>query len=46
MRELLTLIGYSSDFPEIADTDELNQSYNLPHNNRLNPDRVLSFGGS
>ena len=41
----LILIGYSSGLPEIAEADELNQSYDLPHNNRLTPDKVLYFGG-
>ena len=40
----LTLIGYSSGLPEISETDELNQSYDLPHKNRLTPDKFLSFG--
>ena len=42
--QLLTLIGYSSGFPDIAETDELNQIYALPLNNRLTPGKVLSFG--
>ena len=41
----LTLIGYSSRFPEISEEDELNQIYDLPHNDWLNPDKVLSLGG-
>ena len=36
---------YSSGLPEIAEADELNQSYYLPHNDRLTPDKVLYFGG-
>ena len=45
MGQLLTLIGYSSGFSEIAKEDELYWSCDLPHNNRLIPDTVLSFGG-
>ena len=30
----LTLISYSNGFPNIAETEELNQSYDLPHNDR------------
>ena len=41
----ITMIGYSSGLPEIAESDELNQSHDLPHNDRLTPDKVLSFGG-
>ena len=37
------MIGYSSGLPEIAEAEELNQSYDLPHKNRLTPDKVLSF---
>ena len=43
--QLLTLISYSNVFPDIAETDELNQSYNLPHIDRTPPDKVLYFGG-
>ena len=39
------MIGYISGLPEIAEADELNQSYDLPHNDRLTPYKVLSFGG-
>ena len=44
-RKFLTLIGYISGFTEIDEADKLNQSYNLPHNNRLNPYKVLYFSG-
>ena len=43
--KFLTLIGYSSGLPEIAEADKLNQSYDIPHNNQLTPDKVLFFGG-
>ena len=46
MGKSLTLIGYSSGLSEIAKLDELYWSYDLPHNNWLTPDTVLSFGGS
>ena len=39
------MISYSSGLPDISEADELNQSYDLPHNYHLNPDEVLSFGG-
>ena len=42
---MLTLIGYSSGFSEIAEADELYRSYDLSHNDWLTPDTVLSFGG-
>ena len=45
MGQLPTLIGYSSRLPEISEADKLNQSYDLPHKDRLTPDKVLSFGG-
>ena len=35
----------SSGLPEIAEADELNESYDLPHNNWLAPDKVLYLGG-
>ena len=41
---MLTLIGYSTGLPEIAEADQLNQSYDLPHNDQLTPDKVLSLG--
>ena len=43
MGKSITLIDYSSGFPEISEADELNQSYNLPHNDFLTPDKVLFF---
>ena len=39
--QLLTLIGYSSVLPEIFEAEKLNQSYDIPHNDRLTPDKVL-----
>ena len=45
MGQSLTLIGYSSGLPEIAEEDKLYQSYDLPHNDWLTPDTVLYFGG-
>ena len=45
MGQSLTLIGYSSGLHEIAEADKLNQSYDLPHNNQLTPDKFLSFVG-
>ena len=45
MGQSLTLIVYSSGFTETSEADELNQSYDLPHNDRLTPNKVLSFGG-
>ena len=41
----LALIGYSGKLTDIAESDKLNQSHDLPHNNTLTPDKVLSFGG-
>ena len=46
MGKLLTLIGYNSGLPDIYEADELNQSYDLPHNDWTTPDKVLYFGGS
>ena len=43
--QLITLIGYSNVLPDIAEADKLNQSYDLPHNDWLTPDKVLYFGG-
>ena len=43
--QLITLIGCSSGLSEISEADKLNQSYDLPHNYWLTPDKVLSFGG-
>ena len=45
MGQLLTLIGYSSEFSDMVEADKLHLSYNIPHNNRLNPDTVSAFGG-
>ena len=45
MLQSLTLIGYSSGLPDIAEADKLNQIYDLHHNNPLTPDKVLSFSG-
>ena len=45
MGKLLTLIGYSIEFSEMAEADKLYWSYDLPHNNRMTSDTVLSFGG-
>ena len=39
------MIGYNGVLTDISEADELNQIYYLPHNNRLAPDKVLSFGG-
>ena len=44
MGQLLTLIGYSSGLPEMAEADELYRSYDLPQNDRLTPGTVLLFG--
>ena len=43
--QLLTLIGYSSELYEISEADKLYRSYDIPHNNPLTPDTVLSFVG-
>ena len=43
MVQMLTLIGYSIGLPDIAEADELNHSHSIPHNDRLKPDKVLSF---
>ena len=45
MGQSLTLIGHSSEFSEMAEADELYWSYDIPHNDRLTPDIVLSLGG-
>ena len=44
MGKSLTLIGYSSGLPDISEAYKLNQSYDLPHNDRLTPDKVLYYG--
>ena len=41
--QLLTLIGYSCGFPDIAEADKLNQSYDMPHSGQLAPDKFLCF---
>ena len=41
----LTVIGYNIGLPDISEAEELYQSYDLPHKDRLTPDKVLSFGG-
>ena len=35
----------SSGLPDIAESDELSQSYDLPHSDRLTPGKVLYFSG-
>ena len=42
---MITLIGYSGVLLDISQADKLNQSYDLPHNDKMSPDKVLSFGG-
>ena len=39
------MIGYSSELSEMAEADELYQSYNISHNDCLTPDTILTFGG-
>ena len=39
------MIGYISGLNEIDKEDELNQSYDLPHNDQTTPDKVQSLGG-
>ena len=39
------MIGYSSWLPDISEADNLNKSYDLPHNDRANPDKFLSLSG-
>ena len=39
------MIGYSSELSEMDEADELYQSYDLHHNDRLTPDTVSAFGG-
>ena len=43
MGQSLTLIGYSSELSEMAESDKLHPSYDIPHNYRLTPDTVLEF---
>ena len=45
MGQSLTPIGYRSGLPDIDEAEKLNQSYDLTHNDRLTPDKVLPFGG-
>ena len=40
----LTLIGYSSGLIEMAESEKLYRSYDLPHNDGMTPATVLSFG--
>ena len=41
--QLLTLIFYSIVLHDIAEVDELNHGHNIPHKDRLTPDKVLSL---
>ena len=43
--QLLTLIGYSSELSDMAESDYLHPSYNLSHNDWLTPDTFFAFGG-
>ena len=45
MVQSLTKICYSSGLPDINEAYKLNQGYDLPHNDRPTPDKVLFFGG-
>ena len=45
MGQSIILIGYNSGLPDIDEANELNPSYDLPHNHWLTPDEVQSFGG-
>ena len=45
MGKLLTLIGYSVEFSDMAEEDELHPSYNIHQNDRMTPDTVSLFGG-
>ena len=45
MGQLLTLIGYSSEFSDMDEADELHLSYDFPHNIQLTPDTVWDIGG-
>ena len=40
MGQLLTLIGYSSELSDMAESDELHPSYDIPHNNWLTPNSL------
>ena len=39
------MIGYSSEFSEMAEADKLHPSYDLTHKNWLTPDIVVTLGG-
>ena len=43
MGQSLTLIGYSSEFSEMTEADELYQSYYLPNKDQPTPDTVSEF---
>ena len=43
--QTITLIEYSSELSDMAEADELYQSYDLQQNDWLTPDIVSSFGG-
>ena len=45
MGKSLTLIGYSSELSEMDKEEELHLSYNIPDNDWLTPDTMLSFCG-
>ena len=45
MGQSLTLIGYSSELPDMAEAEKLYRSYDIPQNDWLTPDTVLLFGG-
>ena len=40
MRQSLTMIGHSSELSDMAEAEKLYRTYDLPHNDRLNPDTV------
>ena len=44
MVQSLTLIGYSNELSEIAESDKLYPRYNQPHNDWLIPHTVSAFG--
>ena len=43
MGQFLRLIGYSSELSEMAEGDELHPSYDILHNDLLNPDTILGY---
>ena len=45
MVQSLRLIVYSSELSEMAESDKLYPSYNLPHTDWLTLDTFLEFGG-